>query len=118
MNPTAESSGSRRAGRRFAAAIAALLLVPGLVTILAFATLLTTPTSAWVAGTPLVVTPTPTPPPTAPAETPMPNPHPAFEAGLAAYDRGNFREAERQFRLALALAPQEAALHNLSLIHI
>ena len=30
MNRTADSSGSRRAGRRFAAAIAALLLVPGL----------------------------------------------------------------------------------------
>lgn len=83
------------------------------MTILAFGTSPTTPTSAWVAGTPLVVTPTPTPPPTARAETPMPNPHPAFDAGVCGLRSWQLPlQAERQFRLALDLAPQEAGLHN------
>ena len=105
-----EARGSaRRANRRYLLAVAALLSLPALLTLLAFVVLLTTPTDAMSIGTPLVVTPTAA----APA-TPIPatNPDALVQAGLAAYEAGEFALAEQHFRSALELAPGEAVLHN------
>ena len=51
MTPAHTTDATSRPSRRFAIAVAALLLLPGLITLLAFGTLLSTPTSAWVVGT-------------------------------------------------------------------
>ncbi len=104
-----DRSQARRANRRFLLAVAALLGMPAILTVLAFGVLLTTPLDAMAIGTPLVVTPTAT----APA-TPIPgaNPDALVQVGLAAYEAGEFALAEQHFRSALELAPGEAVLHN------
>jgi tetratricopeptide (TPR) repeat protein len=100
---------ARRAKRRYGLAIAALLSLPAVLTLLAFGALVTTPLDALAIGTPLVVTPTATAPATL---IPAANPDALVQAGLAAYEAGDFALAEQQFRSASRLAPDEAVLHN------
>jgi tetratricopeptide (TPR) repeat protein len=100
---------ARRANRRYGLAIAALLGLPAVLTLLAFGVLVTTPLDAMSIGAPLVVTPTAAPPATA---LPPANPDALVQAGLAAYMAGDFALAEQHFRSAIGLAPGEATLHN------
>ena len=88
-----------------------MLLLPLAVTLLAFFTLANVEPDALVVGTPLVqlatataVSPTPTPT--------LPDPNILYEAGLTAYEAGDFAEAEAIFRDVLTQMPDEVDLYN------
>jgi Flp pilus assembly protein TadD len=91
--------------------LSAMLLLPLVMTLMAFGTLAATPTDQLVAGTPLVltvereVTPTVIP-------TPTLDPDALFSMGITAYRTGDLVRAEEQLRATLLLVPGEAAVHN------
>lgn len=89
------------------AGLAGMLVLPFVVTMMAFFTLASTDTAVLAIGTPLVITPS-TPP--QPSSTPDVNA--IYVAGISAFESGNYDLAEVQLKSALALAPDEAELHN------
>ena len=90
--------------------LGSMLILPLIVTVMAFTTLASTEVADLVAGTPLVITPTATAPRVTP--TSAPNLNAIYEAGTAAFQTGDLALAEALFTEAVSLAPDEADLHN------
>ncbi len=86
--------------------IGGMLLLPLVVSILAFTTLARTAPDALVVEPDLVVTPSPNY-----SATPY-NPNEPYRAGIAAYQAGEYGQAESYLREAIVLAPNEADIYN------
>lgn len=88
------------------------LALPAIVTVLAFASLLTTDVSEMAIGTPLVVRATETAAATAKPSPTAVDLETLYAAGLTAYQAGDFSAAEMAFREVLLGAPDSAVVHN------
>ncbi len=89
-----------------------LMSLPVIVTLIAFASLLTTDVSDLAIGTPLVITPTPFVENNLFLVEDLSNIEEVYKAGLEAFENGDYRGAVSAFQTVLEIAPEAAVVHT------